>query len=223
MSDNPIGFDWRFLPGIPSSGKVLILHSNRCQPAEGLSTVFDVVITMSERLPMKTRCSQVEPTYLQASGAYPPLKPHSFDLIAFPNGLYVGGRITQELLEALLKAIRRLLRPGGVLYLGFMNSWSFKRITRGFQSDQFRATLSSMRRLLHRTGFQGHGTYAMIPDHKTPVYITPLHKEVLGFSLGLYLRRSRYGKFLGRFFSPRLVRWISWSLPGYGIVAKATA
>lgn len=223
MNDDPIGFDWRFLPGIPSSGKVLILHANRCQPAEGLGTVFDIVITMSERLPLKKPCSQAEFPYVQASGVHPPLKPRSFDLIAFPNGLHVDERISHELLDTLLDAIRRLLRPGGVLYLGFTNRWSYKRITRGFQRGQFLASLSSIKRLLHRSGFQGYGTYAMIPDHKTPAYITPVHKEALGFSLGLYLRRSRHGRWLGRLISPRFVSRFGWLLPGYGIVAKATA
>lgn len=221
MNDNPIGFDWRFLPDIPAGGRVLIFHTDPCHPAEGLSAVFDRVITVSERLPSNTLCSQTGIYCLQASCVFPPFEPQSFDLIAFPDGLSVGARDPHRNLERLMMAVQQLLRPEGVLYLGFRNSWSHKRILRDSQNDQFHASLSNVQRLLHRTGFKDHRTYAMIPDHRTPVYVTPLSKKALGFTFGLYLRRSRRSRWLRSLIRPWIAEWFGRVVPGYGVVAKA--
>ncbi len=200
--------DWRFLPGIPVGGRALLV----CRDADGgaatgLSANFDPVIVVPG---------------LSEPEALPPGRGTAcFDLIAFPDGLPAGpGRSTW--LEC-LRTARRLLHPGGVLYLGFANHWSYRRFLRGVRPTGFHAALWEVSRLLRRAGFAARTVYGAIPDHRAPGYLTPLRGEALAFTLERYLRARRRGRVWVWLARPATVWAFAGVLPGYGIVAAVEA
>jgi hypothetical protein len=219
--DELIGIDWRFLEGIPSKGKALVYHPNHRHPAEGLCAIFDLVITMSESPGSTILCPNSVTGSILASPQGSPFPTQCFDLVALPDGFpYALEYVNLDKAINYLRDFRRLLRPGGSLYLGFANKWSPRRPLRRSNQTPNRYTLRNIVHSIRQAGFEIYTVYAMIPNHKTPVYISPLEKELLAFALKNYLRRNSRRPFLYYLAQPGIIRWLQSIMPAYGIVAQ---
>lgn len=86
-----------------------------------------------------------------------------FDLVAAP--LWLDASINSD---ASIRDLRRLLRPGGSLLLGF---------------ERRRTSLRVVSRLLQKQGFRSVQFFAAIPDLTAPEYILPLDAQALSLIL----------------------------------------
>jgi len=145
-----------------------------------------------------------------------PFSPACFDLVVMPLGLprqrwNAAGRRHLDV----QRAIRRLIRPGGTLLLGFSNRLDFLR---GSTSEHYALTPRRAVRLLLRAEYSSVDLYGAVPNLTVPEYIFPLTPQVLAFVL-----RSRYRQKL----PARLLRWLIQAgfanfLPAYFAVASTS-
>jgi SAM-dependent methyltransferase len=150
--------------------------------------------------------------------AHPVLLPFadsSFDAVVIPFGIPKDLRDAGYGADG-LSGLRRMLRPGGTLLLGFSGHWGFLR--RGRRMGRA-ARPASMGRLLAEAGFGGSRLYAAVPNLDRPAYIFPLRKRPLQFFLQHRFLGKR-GAALLSVLPPRLLtRLIPGMLPSYFIVA----
>lgn len=226
----PVSADWRFLPALPRRGKTLVFDNRGWEPFQGLGMTFATVVIASTSIGADSASvrsgypanANDKLTLLVASPASPPFSSKALDLVAFPDGFScVAGRLERKVVLRLLQAARRLLRPGGALYLGFANQWDYRRLLRrGLEQQHFQASLRQMLQLLEKTGFTTPTKYGAFPNHHCPRFLVPLKKKMLIYTLAQHYegKRSRVlGWGLGR---PIISDWLMWMLPAYGLVAK---
>ncbi len=110
-----------------------------------------------------------------------PFAPQSFDIVAAPLGVSrinnQGGR--SGFVES-LRSVRRLIRPGGALLLGFSNRWDIRRKSR---ESSYASTTWEMSHLLQELGYETKRYYGAVPEPLAPEYIFPLDALSLGFVL----------------------------------------
>ena len=205
--------DWRFLPSIPVGGNALIVYADQPDAVTGLTANFDLVIVLSDsnRQATETRSVALPEPVFQVSTQMGtlPFQSATFDLVAFPDGV-------PELVD--LRRLRRLLAPGGVLYMGFPNRWSFLRLRPKTPRPDRQMSLRQARRSLEQSGFSIEGVYGAISNHRVPRFLFPLQTDAVYFAVKNYLRKKNKRVYAA--FPPFLTRWIFWTLPAYCIVAS---
>lgn len=143
-----------------------------------------------------------------------PDMPGSFDLVAFPQGF------TQAPDEQLSWA-RQYLKKTGVLYVGFSNRWSYRRLQGQPIAKESTWTLSQVTKRLQEAGYGEQTVYGCVPNAQQPKTIFPLTDETIGLALSHSWRKAR---------ADLAQRWATawpWRLilphvlPGYAIVAKS--
>ncbi|MGB0383534.1 MAG: methyltransferase domain-containing protein [Ardenticatenaceae bacterium] len=224
--------DWRFfLPDLPTKERALVVAREQDGLAANLSTTFNSVITLDGWSSRSANASQLAPssskpsTTLCALLSQAPFPLASFDLVALPYGLTNNiSEANHQIQLAGLQTARRLLRPGGALYIGFAGSWSYRRLFAKPALFGARATPGRIFRLLERAGYSSITVYGAIPDHLNPDYLLPLQNESIRFVLAAYFKKKGVSKFLQRrLTSPWAAGWIKWFLPAYGIIAQTAS
>ncbi|MEW5985375.1 MAG: hypothetical protein AB1791_01960 [Chloroflexota bacterium] len=202
---SPLSGDWRFLPGVPAEGSLLLIGSDEAL-AGHLALSYEQVTPMNATQVVE-RLS---------------VEPAAFDLVAIPDLRYLlnltaEAQRPQRIFGPVLQAAHRLSRPGGVLYVGFGGRWPFRRLPWG---DRQGFTAGQVGGWLRRAGFSSLTYFGAIPDHRMPLYLFPLQGAATGFVLGRHLKKLRPAWLREWLARPGLARWGQAWLPGYAIVAK---
>jgi hypothetical protein len=138
---------------------------------------------------------------------------------ALPFGLpvrWVG--LQEEAQVASYRWIRRSIRSGGYLLVGFNNRWS----VRNTPSRYHASTPRRMKQQLQRAGFRSVRFFGAMPDLNVPEYIFDLESRALRFALLHRLRHKPVLLSILRIFSgPLGMRSFVNFLPCYFVVATA--
>jgi SAM-dependent methyltransferase len=215
--------DWRFLPFIPTSGKVLVIYYDDYSLPLGLSANFELVVTLVDlKSPVKSAKLEVgvlSMCTISASSAQLPFRAHSFDLVAFPLGFRKTDSYQRDHESNILAATRQLLKPSGILYIGFPNRWSYTRFRKKSTTHENYISLSQAQTAINYAGFFIKEIYGTIPNHQVPERLFPLRKEALQFILYPYVHK-KLGQFIPKRILPLIIRYSGSFLPGYSIVAQ---
>lgn len=127
-----------------------------------------------------------------------------FDVISIPY----DGFPPQVYIE-----IKKILRPGGSLLLGFSNYYRAR--------DEHAISIFEVRSLLKTAGFSRVKYYGVLPDQRAPEYIFPLDLRSARFVLRhRYRRRMKFWLLQTLSLSPFLFVLL-YFLPAYYVVAKS--
>jgi SAM-dependent methyltransferase len=216
------GIDWRFLLPMRAAARTLILSdtwtdsSARFADLEMQAISCHTVGAGSDADPWVSGAARPdgEPRVV-AHPAQLPFAGGSFDAVVIPFGI-PKGLLAAGYGAGRLSALKRLLRPGGTLLLGFSNRWGFLR--RGRRMG-LAAGPASITRLLSRAGFGRRRLYAAVPNLDRPAYIFPLDQRPLQFFLRHGLLGKRGAALLRVLPIPILTRLMPGMLPSYFVVA----
>ncbi len=215
--------DWRFLPGLPGEGKTLIIAKGQENFTASSSVVYNPPADQKQRRNQSAQFTDPS-VLLQEDLQKTSFPPDSFDLVALPYGF--PGEQTgagQKLRFEYCCAAYRLTKPGGALYMGFANRWSFKRIYKEHFLYNSRLSPRRISRLLRSAGYTSVTFYGAIPDHNIPRYIFPLKTNTVGFVVQRHYGRKLPG-FLASFLSKHFIALaFQYLLPSYLVVAKTRA
>ncbi len=123
-----------------------------------------------------------------------PLRRESVDL-AVLNGVLgwaacgAFGRRARATRRRMLESVRTVTRPGGVVYLGVGNRWTF-----GGGSVRQRAvwaSLRSYRRLLEAAGYSDVRIWCALPSHDDPQFLVAYEQRAFDHFLGVLAARPR--------------------------------
>lgn len=220
--------DWRFLSGIPTEGKALVVINRLEDLNYSLSSSFHCPIFLIQQPEFSAIAARDLKPFaddlicVQADLLYAPFPNGVFDVVAIPNGFPDGQTLAgRKMQEAHMHAACRLTKPGGVLYASFANLWDFHRLHQKTLTSGPHSTPSQISQLLKKFGYTSVTIYGAIRDHKIPLYIFPLEPNIVGF-----VARRHYGRKLPRFLANLLAKrfvamGLKYILPSYMVVAKA--
>jgi len=168
-----------------------------------------------------------------------PFVGEKFDLIAIRD-IELSGKPLK--LADLLRSLKKLLKPGGYIYLSVGNRWSpYRWLSNDLLDDAIQPhSLWGYKHIFKREGFDDMQIYAPLPHHqREPLFYLPV--KGAGpiqfffshiFSLfdtaspevkQAYRKQYKIAKMVVQMATIfRLVRWIPYGLPGFNIIAKKT-
>lgn len=168
-----------------------------------------------------------------------PFKEESFDLIVM-NGLleWVGAtdkyRDPREAQLAALEISKRLLKPGGYIYIGIENRFAFSylvgrdhsglrytsymprwlaniytRLRKGKPYNTYTYSMGGYKDLLRETGFKDHDFYLVYPGYNNPRITVPYYNlNILSFAIRDLMAESTYKHKLAKILaSSRTLLW----------------
>jgi len=222
MSSPSYSADWRFLLPIAEGSQVLIVGGEHDDFTQFFSKIGVSTTTWlcgsSSFWDERTRRDNIDRgASALADLSASPFPPASFDIVAIPFGFSSrnsAGR--QHDIEA-YQTVRRLIRPGGTLLVGFSNIWGIRR---RFRPESYYSTPWRIIRRLRHTGYSSIDLYGVMPNLNIPEYIFPLTTQALGFTLQHRYRYKLPANFLRWFSNSLIVSVFSKLLSGYFVVAK---
>lgn len=214
--------DWRFLLPVRAQARILILTETGDDFSDhfaglGIEVVSTHLPGVQSRgdAPMGEHEAVESGRRLVTHPADEPLEAASFDAVVLPFGLPEALSGSSPGSDP-LSGLRRLLRSGGVLLLGFSNRWGL--LGRG-QRAGIPMSPASMRRRLRAAGFGGFREYGAAPNLERPAYIMPLKNPPLQFFLRHRLLGRSVGPLLRLLPAPLIGRLLPALLPCYFVVA----
>jgi len=230
---------WRLLVSLPEQPKVLLLH-----PGIGVAPF----LLAQDGAVVSCACGQAaESDYILARAsqqglgqvrAYTwdgerslPEDDGEFDLVAAGlHGPPLRGPRPFLRQAAVLRESRRLLRPGGELFLAGANAAHPQHFGRGL-------SLGGCRRAMEREGFRSLRFYGLLPSHWQPFFIIPLgtmgglqhclNRLARGYDFSEALRpaawalwRTAAGPALSALGALRLTSAMRWAMPAYGAIGR---
>lgn len=194
--------DWRFLLPVSHQSKVLVV-GRKCDDYTRLFNNLEIAVASWEAdfsvLPAKV------------------FSPAIFDIVAIPLGLpdEMKNRNPQNYPET-FQNLRSLLKPGGIILIGFLNSQAFQR---KFIAGNYYTTPNGITRFLHRAGYEEITLYGAIPNLSAPEYLFPLTRQTIGFILEHRYRNKLPVQFLSLLHNPVITALFSYFFPAYYAVA----
>jgi SAM-dependent methyltransferase len=212
--------NWQWLVDLPRESRVLDVGAGTGTNSHALGCNFNEVVALEpvlERVEfMRHRFSQerLSNVKLVRSSLWTlPFQPGSFDLIAM-NGVLEWvpeGRSEdpRELQELALTNMLKLLRPGGILYVGIENRacpeyllgyldphcrlpfvtllprplahWYARRHGRQHGYRNYLYSSAGYQKLLRKVGFEDTDVYAALPSYNHPRYFMPLRNNIFNY------------------------------------------
>ncbi len=220
------GFDWRFLPDLPSDGKLLIIVDS----SESHASPSDSLIPQtrpngdSKKYAKNPYCHWQGCTlYQHAEFLQNSTSQEQFDIVAIPHGISDDrekkGRLTRTRAKHSAFINPELI---GFLCMGFANSLNMHRLWRKSTQKEVSFPPWTISRVLKNSGYKSVSLYGAIPDHKISRYIFPLQINTVRFVV-----LQHYGTkapvllspFIPSYFIAFMYRYL---LPSYWIVASKT-
>jgi len=235
--------NWSLLADLPSQSRVLDIGAGMGANSHSLALRYDHVVAVepvTERVRFMSQRFEQEGIrnvrIIQTSLWDLPFPDGSFDLIVM-NGVLewvATGRkgSPRRLQETALKAAARLLKPGGVLYVGIENRFTagyfvgypdphsgmpwvtvLPRLLANFYArrkgapEGYRNYLYSAagyRSLLRKSGFAAVDCYLAIPSYNHPKFYVPLDDQVFSYFLRTFSGNSKGLRQIVRWFMLRL-------------------
>lgn len=193
--------DWRFFLPMPVYSRVLVVDNDHQDYVRFLEKLGISSIKWT------TDFSE----YLSIQSQSP-----SFDIILMPHGLpgYPGTSAGLEIYER----IEKMLFPGGVLLVGFLNFW--KNLYK-LQANTYYSTSSSIRSMLLKANFKLIRFYGVTPNLSAPGYIFPLSHHALGFVLLQKYMRKPFFRYLKLLWHPCILKVLLYIVPAYYVIARS--
>lgn len=195
--------DWRFLLPITKNSRVLIIGGEQ----DDFTELFNKIGVSS--VTWLCNPSAVASELNENNQNY-------FDIVAIPFG-FPAAKLTDEI--EVFRTVRRLLHPGGSIFLGFSNKLGL--FSKAFIANSYHSTPHHVIRYLRLSGYSDIDLYGVMSNLETPEYIFPLKADLLGFTL-----RHRYhyllpARLLHYFSSRPLVSIVLYLLSYYFVIAKS--
>jgi len=191
--------DWRFLLPLSQNDTVLFVGDQ----SNELKKAFEELGVPAATWPT------ISPAEISSD-----LRESTFNIVAVPYGMASDRRQGQSDRIAIYRTVRPLLKPGGVLLLGFTN------VFLGNENKIPAARPGQIRRMLRSAGYVKIDFYGVYPNLMIPEYIFPLKFSPFLFTMDFHLRNRLPGTLL-RILSNRIVFvGISNLIPAYFAVAK---
>jgi hypothetical protein len=183
--------DWRFLLPVRPGARMLVLAEAGADFAQYFSGLELTVVTARP-------------------GEAGDLRDR-YDIVAIPLGIKSSH---------LQPSLARLLKPGGLLLIGFRNRWGVRKRSSP-RTGAF--TRRGLQRALERAGFREMAVYGAVPDLAKPEYILPLRKQALSFFLHHRYPGRRAAALLRLTSLPFFFALLSRTLPCYFMLASGAA
>jgi len=190
--------DWRFLLPLPDKGNVVLVGDNLGDAAYHFKQ-FNISLTL------------LDSTYGLADLAEAVSSPT--DVFAVPYGIPLNSPMS-DLGGLDYNALRQLIRPGGVLLVGFSNVY-YKQRT-GILSARPRY----IQTLLRQARYSAIDLYGAYPDLITPEYIFPLKTSILSYVLHFHWQNKLPEMFLRILSAPLIVAGMANIFRYYFLVAR---
>lgn len=210
--------DWRFLLPITESSRVLIIGGEHDDFTELFGKIGVSAITwLHGSLPAKDENNSEQGKFDAVENlvaqSFPPM---SFDFVVIPFG-FPGDKLTHEV--DVYQMIRRLIRPDGMMLIGFSNTLGLFR--QGFRSDSFYSTPWCMMHKLRLAGYSQIDFYGAMPNLDTPEFIFPLKAQLLSFTLQHRYRYKLPAMLLYIFSSRPIATIFLYLLSYYFVIVKS--
>jgi hypothetical protein len=174
--------DWRFFLPISPGSRILLIDPQAVEYVRFFDQLgFSAVNSM-------THIDGILESKSQAS---------AFDAIIAPRGLLFHNVQKVKNPSSVYQAACNLLRPEGVLFMGFLNSW------RSVSDPGTAVQVSSpgqIRRMLALASFKEIKLLGLTGDLAAPDYILPLEHQAIGFVLHHKYRHKVPARFANLFF-----------------------
>lgn len=214
--------DWRFLLPVRAHSRIVVLSDTWHDYAANFTGLGVQVVSCHiagtpspDNANERVQADGQPGSCLAAGPAQPPFAAGSFDAVVIPHGI-PETMLPSRCAADPFRGLKWLLRPEGVLLLGFSNHWSIFR--RGRRMG-IAISPSSIRERLEHAGFGRFSLYGAVPNLDKPAYVLPLKKRPLRFFLH-HRFLGRRGSGLLRLLPGSLVsRIVPGLLPGYFMVA----
>lgn len=188
--------DWRFFIPMPTtSGRVLIIDVD-----------YDEYFYLYKNL-----SGYVIDYYSNLHDFFSEKRLPSYNIVIIPHGVSV-----EDWDNRLLQKIKHVLLPGGVLFLGFYNSFGFPALIKNKNNA---ATINKVRSFLIQEKYSSIFFLGMLSDLSAPEYIFPLTPELLRFALKQKYSRKIFINFLLSLLSSSSLKIFLKVLPCYSVVA----
>lgn len=215
--------DWRFLLPITSETKILVI-GRECGYIQqyfinlGLSEVY---CCTDADLPLIANSNDNKIQKKILTYADLEMRPEMlsfFDVVAYPHGFSQMPLPSGEI-ESLENCgfIKRFMRPGGVIFIGFANGLFSRKGTR--QAGSYYSYPRLMKKKLKKTGYTLSGVYGAVPDQFIPEYVFPLTPQAIGFIVKHRYTYKVPGILLRLMASPVAATILANFFPSYFVVA----
>ncbi len=219
--------DWCFLSGINVEGRTLVVVDSLEDLAFSLNSSFRFPVYLVQHSKQQALSARDLNSFekphncLAANLLQAPFSSSSFDTVAVPYG-FPGGktRSARNLQEEYCRTAVQLLKPGGVLYMGFFNKLDFHSYEDKGALHKPVSSLMQISRILKKVGYASVTFYGAIRDHQIPIYLFPLEPEIAGFIFSRHYGKKLPGRFAGLLTHPALWWFTRHLIPSYGIVAR---
>lgn len=211
--------DWRFLLPITKGSRILIIGGERNDYTELFGKLEVSAVTwLLGSLPVGGENNNYEQSKFDAvadlaAHSFPPMY---FDFVVIPFG-FPGDKLTHEV--DVYQMIRRLIRPDGMMLIGFSNTLGLFR--QGFRSDSFYSTPWCMMYKLRLAGYSQIDFYGAMPNLATPEFIFPLKAQLLSFTLQHRYRYKLPAVLLYIFSSKPITTIFLYLLSYYFVIVKS--
>lgn len=188
--------DWRFFTPMPTSGKVVIIDID-----------YDEYVYLYKNL-----SGYVIDYYSNLCDFFSEERLSNYNIVIIPHGVS-----PEDWDNRLMQKIKQVLLPGGMLFLGFYNSFGFSAFVKNRARTAI--TINKMKSFLVKEKYSSISFFAMLPDLSAPEYIFPLDPEALRFTLEKKYGRKIFINFLLPFLSSWSLKIFLNILPCYSVVA----
>ncbi|MCA9964965.1 MAG: hypothetical protein KC423_11995 [Anaerolineales bacterium] len=202
--------DWRFLAGMPSGGRALLISLPHPDAAVGLLATYEQVVVVTDSAAktavLPPRWRENGRLHWLVTDTLTALSLTELDLVALPHGFWHAP-------TADLSLARQWLRPNGIIYVGFNGRWHYRRQRQTGASW----TPAHIARLLRQHHFTPIEMVGMMPNLAQPATFVPLTATIAGSWVAQKVRPAWVRRLLQHDPWQRLLPHL---LPAYGIVAR---